>query len=62
MSSAYNISISNTYLWIRRLEYVRKTMEYWVYTLGYTNGHFLKGNVVSLLPISRIDLRSKVWI
>ena len=30
MSFAYNISMANKYLWIRRLEYVRKTMEYWV--------------------------------
>ena len=34
------------YLWIRCLEYVRKTMDFKMYTLGYRNRYFLKGNVV----------------
>ena len=58
MSTTYNINISDKYLWIGRLEYVRKTMDFWMYTLGYKNGHFLKGNVVSLLPISRREIRT----
>ena len=38
--------MSDKHLWIERLEYVRKTMEFWQYTLGYSNRYFLKGNVV----------------